>query len=147
MSRLTPLFGLLLVTAAVAGVGACNEVGDCPADAATIHDGDPCSGEGLQCAQDVTFTACDGTQQTIASSCTCTEGAWSCPSEPDCDAGGGGDDAGEDAADASEDVTADAPEDVATDAPADAATDAPADAATDAPADAATDAPADAASE
>lgn len=119
------LLGLALVAAGIAATGACNSVGECPADQTTIQDGVACSGDGLQCAFDVTYAACDGTKQTISSSCTCSGGAWSCPSVPDCDAGveeAGDDaqvDAGDDACtdcDAAADVSADAPAEAASDA-------------------------------
>ena len=79
--------------AAAAG-GACNTQGSCPAKE-IIQPGASCSDDQLQCAFDLATpsAACDGTT-TIPSSCTCTKGAWSCPSAFACEGGAG--DGGED---------------------------------------------------
>jgi hypothetical protein len=76
-------------------VGGCNNVGSCPAKE-TIMPGGPCSGDSLECAYDLATEnpACDGTNTTIPTSCTCTKGAWVCPPPASCeggDDGGGGD--------------------------------------------------------
>jgi len=59
-----------------------------------------CDNEGLQCPYSIDQPNCDGTSTTIATSCFCTEAAWSCPAPvdpvdcpPATDDGGGGDDA------------------------------------------------------
>jgi hypothetical protein len=85
--------GLLLVLLALAGAisastGACNDQGACPAKAAVMPGG-ACSGDQLQCPFDLTTesAACDSTTTVIASSCTCTQGAWACPSPFNCDGG------------------------------------------------------------
>ncbi len=77
---------------------ACNTgFADCPAKE-TITPGDTCKDDNLQCPYDLTgpAPACDGTQATTATSCTCDKGHWSCPDPVSCDtdAAGGGDEAG-----------------------------------------------------
>jgi hypothetical protein len=75
---------------------ACNTgFADCPAKE-TITPGDSCKDDNLQCAYDLTgpAPACDGTQATIATSCTCNKGHWSCPDPVACDGGGTADEAG-----------------------------------------------------
>jgi hypothetical protein len=77
---------IALVWCLVAALGACNSgTGDCP-QKQSIQPGAPCSDDNLQCAYDLDTPspACDGTTTTIASSCTCTKGTWSCPSAVDC---------------------------------------------------------------
>ncbi len=90
MRMLQCIFATALV---IAGSGACNHQDACPTDSKGVGDGMDCTSEGIQCEYDVMFTDCDGVKQVIASSCTCTSGKWSCPSEPDCpmpgDEGGG----------------------------------------------------------
>lgn len=80
-------------------VGACNSgTGDCPRKAAVVA-GASCSDEHLQCAYDLTTPAaeCDGTSTVIATSCTCTDGTWSCPSATECESGASADDGGAEA--------------------------------------------------
>jgi hypothetical protein len=91
----------MLVTIAVIGVAiiasvgtfgaavACNTGnGTCP-DKAAIVPGASCSDEHLQCAFDLPTpaVACDGMSTVIATSCTCTDRQWSCPSAFECEAG------------------------------------------------------------
>jgi hypothetical protein len=96
----------ILALAAVLAValGACTDVGDCPA-AAVVVPGGSCSGDSLQCPYTLQSLspACDGTtvEGGIATSCVCTSGAWVCPDTVSCpgpaagdDTGGGGDDGG-----------------------------------------------------
>ena len=76
----------ILVVGFFAAIGACNSgTGDCPAKE-SIQPGAPCSDDNLQCAYDLSTPSpgCDGTTTTIASSCTCMKGTWSCPSPIDC---------------------------------------------------------------
>lgn len=77
-------------------VGACNNVGDCPS-AASITPGGSCSGDNLQCPYNLPASGGDDGGG-LATSCVCTGGTWSCPSED-----GGAEDAG--AEDASSDAT------------------------------------------
>lgn len=84
MRMLRCIFATVLV---MVGSGACNHQDSCPTTT-PIADGMDCTSEALQCEFDVSFTDCDGVKQTIASSCTCTSGKWSCPSEPDCEMAG-----------------------------------------------------------
>jgi hypothetical protein len=96
--------GLLAAVLAIVGsLAACsNGTGTCPAKE-TIQPGASCDNDDLQCAFDLATPdpSCDGTQTTIATSCTCKKGTWSCPDPVACstDAGGGdetstGDDGG-----------------------------------------------------
>ena len=92
--RVTALaLGVLL--SSIAAFGACNPQDDCPAKEAIVPDG-PCSSDTLQCAYDLVTPSptCDGTSVTLASSCTCTSGAWKCPSQVAC--GGAAEDAATD---------------------------------------------------
>jgi hypothetical protein len=80
-----------------APLAACNDVGDCPASS-QIEPGGSCSGDQLECPytlQNAPSPACDGTMVDggLQTSCTCTNGTWSCPSVT-CDASIG-DDAGQ----------------------------------------------------
>ena len=91
---------ILAVVLAALGVvaGACNSVGDCPS-ASSITPGGSCSGDNLQCPYTTPATVCNGTTVDdggAATSCTCVEGTWSCPSAASCE-DGGGDDSGSDA--------------------------------------------------
>lgn len=68
---------------------ACNSGnGDCP-EKPMVMAGAACSDDHLQCAYDLSTpaAACDGTMTIIETSCTCTNGQWSCPSAFDCDSG------------------------------------------------------------
>jgi hypothetical protein len=82
---------IMLGIGVVSAMGACNGQGDCPAKG-TIVPGASCSGDQLQCAYDVATSspACDGATTAIASSCTCSNGAWACPPAFDCDSGSAG---------------------------------------------------------
>ena len=77
-------------------LGACNDVGSCPA-AQSVTPGGSCSGESLQCpyTMESLSPACDGTtvEGGIETSCVCTDGTWACPSPVSCGAAddGGGD--------------------------------------------------------
>ena len=93
--------GILIALGAVGAVSACNSgTGDCP-DKIAIVEGASCSDEHLQCAYDLMTpaVACDGTHTVIATSCTCTDGTWSCPSAVECDSGASADDGGVEASD------------------------------------------------
>ena len=71
---------------------ACNTgFADCPAKE-TIVAGGSCKDDNLQCPFDLTgpAAACDDTQATIETSCTCDKGHWSCPDPVSCDTDGGG---------------------------------------------------------
>jgi hypothetical protein len=58
--------------------GGCSGHGVCPPHGLMLN-GATCNGDDLQCAHEVTLTACDGTQATVVSSCACTDGKWDCP--------------------------------------------------------------------
>ena len=66
-------------------LGACNNVGDCPA---TVTSGGSCSGDSLECPYTLASLspACDGTfvDGGLQTSCVCTKGAWVCPSPVTC---------------------------------------------------------------
>jgi hypothetical protein len=86
--------GIWLASVAVVAlaVGACNDVGDCPA--AAVAPGGSCSGDSLQCPYTIQAAGV-----TCNTSCVCTNGAWVCPDPSGClpaadDGGGGGDDGG-----------------------------------------------------
>ncbi len=85
------------MAAAAVALGACNDVGSCPA-AADVTPGGSCSGESLQCPYTVQSLspACDGTMAEggLQTSCVCTSGSWVCPSPVSC--GSTGDDGGDD---------------------------------------------------
>jgi hypothetical protein len=88
---------ILAACAAIAvALGACNDVGDCPA-ASAVTPGGACSGDNLQCPYTLqSFSpACDGTtvEGGIATSCVCTSGTWVCPDAVTCPPSAGGDDA------------------------------------------------------
>ena len=102
MTRRVTALVLGVFLTSVAAFGACNPQDDCPAKEGISPDG-PCSSDMLQCAYDLVTPSptCDGTSVTLASSCTCTSGAWKCPSPVAC--GGAGEDA-----DTEEDAAADA---------------------------------------
>jgi len=74
-------------------IAACNNVGSCPS---SITPGGSCSGDKLTCPYTITSQSSSATCQPfndggpVATSCTCTEGTWVCPSCGD-DGGGGGD--------------------------------------------------------
>jgi hypothetical protein len=112
MGKRVAMMGASLVLAmasAVATFGACNQQADCPAKGAIVPNA-ACPGDGLQCPYDLQTPspACDGTTTTLASSCTCTDQGWSCPSPVSC----GGEDAGDDSpASSSEDAGEDSPGD------------------------------------
>ena len=69
-----------VVAAALAAFAGCNSLADCPA-AAEVVPGGACSGNDLQCAYTLSTqtAACTGMTTTVATSCTCTDGAWVCP--------------------------------------------------------------------
>lgn len=69
--------------------GGCSGHGTCPPHGLMVN-GATCNGDDLQCEREVTLTACDGTQSTVASSCACTDGKWDCPDPgaPACTDGG-----------------------------------------------------------
>ncbi len=92
MSRRVAALGLGAFVASLFAFGACNPQDDCPAKE-SISPGGPCSSEALQCAYDLATPspACDGTSVTLASSCTCTSGAWACPSPAACGGEASGD--------------------------------------------------------
>ncbi len=118
--------GGIVVAVAAGLVGACSDLSSECASSTIVPSG-TCNHDSLQCPYSLDQPNCDGTSTSIATSCVCQHGAWSCPSAVACEAAtddaGGGDDG---AADASIDVTAD-------DAPVDdgAASDAPLDVAGD----------------
>jgi hypothetical protein len=98
VSALTLKLGILgagvLAAALLVMQSACNTgFADCPAKEDVKPD-DSCKDDNLQCPYDLTgpATACDGTQATIETSCTCDKGHWSCPDPVECDGGGGGED-------------------------------------------------------
>ena len=78
-------------------LGACNNVGDCPA-ASAITPGGSCSGDSLECPYTLASLspACDGTsvEGGLATSCVCTNGSWACPDGVSCPAAATGDDSG-----------------------------------------------------
>lgn len=87
MKRLA--FVLACAALLAAPLAACNDVGDCPASS-QIKPGGSCSGDQLECPytlQNAPSPACDGTtvEGGLQTSCTCTNGTWSCPSVS-CDA-------------------------------------------------------------
>lgn len=145
---------ILAAVLATLGViaGACNSVGDCPG-ASSITPGGSCSGDNLQCPYTTPATVCNGTTVDdggAATSCTCVEGKWSCPSAASCEGGGGGgDDSGSDAAaEASGDSTVDVVSDTSpTEASSEAAIEASHDAATEASLDAPTEGASEAATD
>jgi hypothetical protein len=102
----TTILALLGVLAVA--LGACTDVGDCPAAAAVVPGGS-CSGDSLECPYTLQSLspACDGTtvEGGIATSCVCTQGTWVCPDTVSCpgpsagDDSGGGDDGGGSAGD------------------------------------------------
>lgn len=121
--------GLAAIGVASGGAGGCEAPPDCPARA-DIHPGGSCSSSELQCNYDAPRTACDGTTSSVASSCLCQGGHWSCPDAWTCEAGTA--DGGEDA-DATTDDATDAPSvddsvETKSDVHDDSATDAPTDA-------------------
>ena len=134
MSTRATLAGIFVLWAVITAFGACNQEGDCPAKG-TVMPGGSCTSDALQCAYDLQTPspACDGTSTTIASSCTCTSGAWACPSPLSCGDGGstepgpdsgtaGGDSStppGDDAGDSAPPRDAGAVEDALTDGPRD----------------------------
>lgn len=77
-------------------LGACNDVGTCPA-ASAVTPGGSCSGDSLECPYTLQSLspACDGTtvEGGIATSCVCTQGSWACPAAVTCPSSGAGDDA------------------------------------------------------
>jgi len=79
-------------------IGACNNVGSCPA-ASAVTPGGACSGNSLECPYTLESPspACDGTdvEGGIATSCVCTDGTWACPSPVSCETGSGEDAAGD----------------------------------------------------
>jgi hypothetical protein len=79
---------LVLAAGVLAAIAACNQQGNCPAKG-SIQPGAACNEYQLQCEYDLATAspACDGTTTVIPSSCTCTDGAWVCPSAFDCDSG------------------------------------------------------------
>ena len=82
------VFAAASVALAAWVIAACNDLGTCPAAAAVTPDA-ACSNEQLQCEYDLATPSpsCNGTTTVIPSSCTCTDGAWVCPSAFDCDSG------------------------------------------------------------
>jgi hypothetical protein len=99
--------------AAVLGLGACNDVGDCPA-ASSITPGGSCSGDNLECPYtlDTPSPACDGTtvEGGLATSCVCTKATWACPAAVSCGAAPGDDAGGADGSDGAGDDSAVLPE-------------------------------------
>lgn len=90
------VLGALAVAAMLATAPACNTgMGNCPAKE-TVQPGGSCNDDKLQCAFDLATPdpSCDGTQTTIATSCSCDKGHWSCPDPIACDAGPTGGDEG-----------------------------------------------------
>lgn len=94
---------IFAVWAALAvALGACNDVGTCPA-ASAVTPGGSCSGDSLECPYTLQSLspACDGTTVDggIATSCVCTSGSWVCPAAVSCPSSGddaaGGDGSGE----------------------------------------------------
>jgi hypothetical protein len=88
--------GIAVAVVVATAVGGCTNVGDCP-DKASIVPGASCSGDNLTCAYDLSeqSPACDGTMQTVTTSCTCQKDVWVCPSPSStCEVpeGGAGDD-------------------------------------------------------
>jgi len=81
-------------------LGACNDVGECPAAASAVTPGGSCSGDSLECPYTLQSLspACDGTTVDggIATSCVCTKGSWVCPDAVTCPSAGTGDDGGDD---------------------------------------------------
>lgn len=142
MNLRTTLLALLGVAAASALVfgAACsdNNTDACPDKGTTdkpgIKSGDPCTARDLQCPIDVLVTGCDGTQTTVASSCTCSvtssnSGTWVCTDPgnqcPPLATDDGGDDGSADAPDDTTPADDSSPgDDAATDAPTDSPTDA-----------------------
>jgi hypothetical protein len=95
-----------ILAGAVALLAACNSgLGDCPARS-SIKPGAACSDDMLQCPYEIPVSGCDGG---VASSCTCTNGTWTCPSDEAGAAVGCGvtDAEGEDAADSASEGGAD----------------------------------------
>ena len=80
------LVALAIAFAASSQVAACNAAltADCPS--APIDNGGACSEDALECPYTVAPNAACGDTSSLASSCTCTSGAWVCPAF-DCDAG------------------------------------------------------------
>jgi hypothetical protein len=76
-------------------VAACNNVGTCPT---TITPGGSCNGDNLECPYTIqtTSSACSSLEVdgAVATSCTCNDGVWQCPS---CTGDDGGEEAGGDA--------------------------------------------------
>jgi hypothetical protein len=70
-----------LAGAVSASTGACNQQGDCPA-ATAIKSGASCSDDQLQCPYSLSAG------EAPCTSCTCTAGAWACPSDFTCGDGG-----------------------------------------------------------
>lgn len=100
MRRWEVIASLSLLGAVGVGVACNSGTGDCP-DKTAIVEGASCSDEHLQCAYDRTTpaVACDGTHTVIATSCTCTDGTWSCPSDVECDSGASADEGDAEAGD------------------------------------------------
>jgi len=79
----------LLVASLVVAAAACNTgLGDCPAKSA-VKPGGACSDDTLECPYDLAAKSCDGKKTVLATSCTCTDGAWACPGSVDCLGDGG----------------------------------------------------------
>jgi hypothetical protein len=137
--RVTLICLLAIAGAGGLAVGACsdNNTDACPN---TLTAGASCDSPDLQCAVDVPITACDGTQSTVTSSCTCqvtsTSNAWvcvdpgnQCPDAESTDDGstddGSTDDGSTDDGSTADSPSSDAPDDSAnTDAGLDASSDA-----------------------
>jgi hypothetical protein len=79
------LSGLFVSFIAVASLGACSSLADECKKATVTPDG-TCSEDALQCEYDLQQDNCDGTFSTVATSCVCTGGAWSCPDPIPCPA-------------------------------------------------------------
>jgi hypothetical protein len=130
MDRRLYILAVLLAVAGLAG-GACGDLSsECAS--ATVSPARLCNNDGLQCPYSLDQPNCDGTFSSVATSCVCQHGAWSCPSAVACEAAtndGGGDDGAAD--DAASDVSVDDAQ--ADGAPVDdgAASDAPLDVASD----------------
>jgi hypothetical protein len=101
MLRAALFFGAAIVVGIAGATVACNDTGTCPATA-NVQPGGSCDSDDLQCAYTLSTpsAACDGTSTTIATSCVCSHGTWTCPSPYACEAGGGEGGPGDDGGDA-----------------------------------------------
>ena len=72
-----------LVAAGFVLVLGCTDLSSECAKATPTPDGD-CTSDNLQCPFELDQPNCDGTSTAIETSCTCTSGAWACPSAVPC---------------------------------------------------------------